>query len=66
MSSSVVIDNKNKGISILVKGPTASLDDTTLEKEYYLNFAEKQNKFYLILHDNGADSRIFVKGLEIY
>ena len=47
MNSSVHIDNKKKGISILGKGPTQGLDNTTLttEKECSVNFNEQQNKF---------------------
>ena len=46
MNSSVHIDNKKKGISILGKGPTQGLDNTTLttEKECSVNFNEQQNK----------------------
>ena len=46
MSSSVHIDNKNKGILILGKGPTQGLDDTTLtaETKYSINFSRSQRK----------------------
>ena len=40
MSSSVHIENKKKGILILGKGPTQTLDDTmlTAEAQYSINF----------------------------
>ena len=46
MSSSVHIDNKNKGILFLGKGPTQGLDNTTLksEAEYSINFSRSQRK----------------------
>ena len=42
MSSSVHIDNKNKDILILRKGPTQGLDETTLtaEEKYPANFTQ--------------------------
>ena len=42
MSSFVHIDNKNKGVLILVDGPTQELDDTTLtaEAKYNINFTQ--------------------------
>ena len=41
MSSSVHIDKKKEGISILGKGPTQGLDHTTLtaEAQYSINFS---------------------------
>ena len=41
MSSSVHIDKKKEGISILGKGPIQGLDDTTLtaEAQYSINFS---------------------------
>ena len=68
MSSSGHVDNRNKYILILVKGPTQGLDDTTLavEKEYAINFSEQQKKFCLSLHYNGANSYLFLNGIEIF
>ena len=42
MSSSVHVNNKNKDILTLGKGPTQGLDDTTLaaEAKYPINFAK--------------------------
>ena len=42
MTLSVHIDNKGKDISILGKGPTQGLNDTTLttEAQYSINFSE--------------------------
>ena len=46
MSSSIHIDNKKKDIFIIAKGPTRILDNNALaaEKEYGINFNEKQKK----------------------
>ena len=61
MSSSVHIDNKNKNILILGKGPTRGLDDTTLtgEAQYSINFSRSNRKFCLSLH-YGSNSFLFV------
>ena len=47
---------------------TQGLDDTTLtaEKKYAIRFSEQQNKFYLSLHYNGANSYLFVNSVEIF
>ena len=47
-----------KYILILGKGPTQGLDNTTLtpEKEYAIDFTEKQKRFCLISHYNGVNS----------
>ena len=67
MSSSVNVDNKKKYISILIEVPSQRLDDRTLttEKKYLINFIITRNKFCLSLHYNGANSYLFVNGLEI-
>ena len=46
MSSSIHIDNQKNDIFIIGKGPTQILDNTALaaEKEYGINFIEKQKK----------------------
>ena len=68
MSSSVHIDNKNKNILILGKGPTQGLDKTTLtaETEYSINFSGSQRKFCLSLHYNGSNSFLFLNVTKIY
>ena len=67
MSSSVHIDNKKKDILILGIGPTQGLEHTlTAEKMYAINFTFTKKKFCLSLHYNGANSRLFVNGTEIY
>ena len=38
----------------------------TAEKMYSINFTEKNKKFCLSLHYNGANSYLFVNGTEIY
>ena len=66
MCSSSHIDDKKKYILILGKGPTQGLEHTlTAEKLYSINFTKNKMKFYLNLHDNGANSYIFVNGTEI-
>ena len=68
MNSSIHIDNKGKDISILGKGPTQGLGEhlLTAEKMYSINFFLTENKFCLSLHYNGANSYLFVNGIEIY
>ena len=67
MSSSVHVDNKNKEILILGKGPTQGLGQHSLtsEKMYSINFTMTRKKFYLSLHYNGANCCLFVNGIEI-
>ena len=52
---------------ILSKCSTNGLHDTNLtaEKEYSVNFTERQKNFCLSLHCNGANSYLFVNGVEI-
>ena len=56
------IDNKNKDILILGRGPTKGLDNTTLtaEAEYSINFSRQQRKCCLSLHNNESYSFLFV------
>ena len=58
MSSSVHIDNKNKGILILGEGPTQGLYDTKLTSEAIdtINFTQPIKIFVLSLHYNGSNS----------
>ena len=62
MSSSIQIDNKKGHISLRV-GLEITL---TPEKVYSINFTEKDKMFCLSLHYNGANSYLFVNGIEIY
>ena len=67
MSSTVHIDNKEKDILVLGKGPTQGLESTlTAEKMYSINFTLTKKKFCLSLHYNGANIQFFVNGTEIY
>ena len=67
MSFSAHIDNKKKNILVLGFGPTQGLKHTlTAEKMYSINFTEKNKKFCLSLHYNGANSYLFVNGTDIY
>ena len=66
MSSSIYVDNKRKNILTLGKGPTQGLEHIlTTEKIYSINFTVTKNKFYLSLHNNGANSYLIVNGTEI-
>ena len=66
VSSSTKIDNRQKDILILGKGPTQGLEHTlNAEKMYSINFTEKNKKFCLSLHYNKENSYLFVNGTEI-
>ena len=56
-----------KNILILGEAFTQGLDDTTLtaEKMYSINFTENNKKFCLSSHYNGANSYLFVNGIDI-
>ena len=67
MSSSTKIDNRKKYILILDKGPTLGLEHTlSAENLYSINFTEYNKKLCLGLHCNGANSYLFINGIEIY
>ena len=68
MSSSVHIDNKNKDILILGRGPAQGLSDTTLtaKAKYPINFTQSNKRFVLNLQYNGSDSFLFVNATKIY
>ena len=67
MSSSPHIDNREKDILVLGKGPIHGLEHTlTAEKMCSTDFNLTKKKFYLSLHCNGANSYLFVNGTEIY
>ena len=68
MSSSVHIDNMEKDILILGKGPTEGLDDTKLTAEtiYPINFTQLNKRFVLSVHYNGSNSFLFVNATKIY
>ena len=70
MSSSVHIDNENKGTLIVDKGPTQGLDDTTIKTEggYSINFSrsQKKKKKCSSLHYQWINSFLFVNTTKIY
>ena len=67
MSSSTKIDNSEKDILILGKGPTKGLEHTLpAGKMNSINFTENNKKFHLSLHNNGENSYLFVNGIEIH
>ena len=66
MGSPPHIDNKKQDILILGNGWTQGLEHTlTAEKLYSINFTKENTKFCLSLHYNGANSYLFVNGIEI-
>ena len=66
MSSLGHIDNKEKDILVLGKGPTQGLEHTlATDKMYPINFTVTKKRFCLSLHCNGANSYLFVNGKEI-
>ena len=57
MRSSIHIDNKEKDILVLGRGPTQGLESSlTAERMYSINFTVTKKTFCLILHYNGANS----------
>ena len=68
MSSSLHIDNKEKDISVLGKGPTQELVNTllTAEAQYSINFSRSNREFCLSLHYNGSNSFLFVNATKVY
>ena len=62
MTTSMHIDNTNKDILILDKGPTQGLDNNTLtgEAKYAINFTQPIKIFVLSMHYNGSNSFLFV------
>ena len=67
MSTSTHIDNKEKAILVLGRGPMQGLEITlTAEKMYSINFTVTRKKFCLSLHYNRANSYLFVNGTEMY
>ena len=68
MNSSTHIDNKRKDILILGKGPTQGLGEHSLTTEtmYSINFTLTKKKFCLSLYYNGANSYLYVNGIEIH
>ena len=67
ISSSTKIDNREKDILILGKGPTQGLEHTlSSEKMHSIKFREWHTKFCLSLNYNGANSYLFANGKEIH
>ena len=57
---------KKKDILVLGKGPTQGLEHTlTAEKLYSIMFTKENTQFCLSLHYSGANSYLFVNGIEI-
>ena len=66
MSSSPHIDDREKYILILGKGPAQGLEHTlTAEKLYSVKLTKHNTKFRLSLHYNGANTYLFVNSTEI-
>ena len=66
MSPSLHVDNKEKDILILGKGPTQGLGEHSLtsEKMYPINLTANKGKNCLNLHYSGANSHLFANGTE--
>ena len=66
MSSSTKIDNREKDILILAKGPTQDLEQIlSTAKMYSINFTEKNKTLCLSLHDNNTNSYLSIKNTKI-
>ena len=68
MKSSIHVENKGKDMLISGTGPTQGLGEHSLtaEKMYSISFTVTNAQFCLNLHYNGANSQLFVNGIEIY
>ena len=68
MSSPVHIDNKEKYILILGKGPSQGLDGTTFTAEALclINFTQSGKSFVLSLHKNGSNRFLFVNATKVH
>ena len=68
LSSSSHANNQKNNILVLGKDFVQGINGTTTyaEKLHKINFTEKNKKFCLSLHYNGANSYLFVNGIEIY
>ena len=67
MSSSTKIDNRERDILILGKGPSQELEHTlSAEKMYSINFTVTTKNVCLSLHYNGANSYLFVNGTKAH
>ena len=68
LSSSSHANNQKNNILVLGKDFVQGINGTTTyaEKSHKINFTEKNKNFCLSLHYNGANSYLFVNGIEIY
>ena len=68
LSSSSDANNKENNILVLGKDFVQGINDTTIyvKKLYSISFTENNKKFCLSLHYNGANSYLFVNGIEIH
>ena len=68
LSSSSHANNQKNSILVLGKYFVQGINGNTVyaEKLYKINFTEKNKKFCLSLHYNGANSYLFVNGTEIH
>ena len=68
LSSSSHANSQKNSILVLVKNFVQGINGTTIyaKKLYKINFTEKNKKFCLRLHYNGANSDLFVNGTEIH
>ena len=68
LSSFSHTNNKKNNILVLGKDFVQGINGTTIyaEKLYSITFTEKNKKFCLSLHYNGANSYLFVNGTDIH
>ena len=68
LSSSSHDNNEKNNILVLGKDFVQGINGTTIytEKLYKINFTEKNKKFCLSLHYNGANRYLFINGTEIH
>ena len=68
LSLSVCIDNKEKGILIVGKGPTQEIYGTTFTAEavYPINFTQSGKRFVWSLRYNRSNSFLFVNARKVY
>ena len=68
MSSSTLIDNRNKNILVLGEGPTKESGNTmtTAEAKYLINFKQPDKRFVLSLHYDKRNCFLFVNAVKIY
>ena len=62
------VDNTNKDILVLGKGPTRDLDNTaiTVNTKFCIDFTQSVKNFVLSLYYNGSNGFFFVNTIKMY